>query len=201
MVPALPDAWRLESLQWSVGTEVKTGNPQCGRHVGHATGARVERSVLRVVCPATTSSGTAALPMLARVPEASTKKQIDVVGAVIVRDGLVLSAQRGRGSLAGRWEFPGGKIESGETARAALEREILEELECEIQVGDEVTSTTHEYDFGVVTLTTFLCTLISGTPKLTEHTDIVWLPAGELAGLDWAPADLPAVEIICDVLG
>ena len=139
--------------------------------------------------------------MLARVPEVSTKQQINVVGAVIVRDGLVLAAQRGTGSLAGRWEFPGGKIESGETARAALEREIREELECEVQVGDQVTSTTHEYDFGIVTLTTFFCILIAGTPILTEHVDVGWLPAAELAGLDWAPADIPAVEMVREVLG
>lgn len=140
--------------------------------------------------------------MIARVPVPGipTKKQINVVGAVIVRDGLVLSARRGRGNLAGMWEFPGGKIESGETARAALEREIHEELDCEVEVGDQVVSTTHEYDFGVVTLTTFFCSLISGTPKLTEHTDVVWLPADELTRLDWAPADIPAVEIVREVL-
>ncbi|MFS2279194.1 (deoxy)nucleoside triphosphate pyrophosphohydrolase [Microbacterium sp. OR21] len=124
-------------------------------------------------------------------------KQIKVVGAVVVRDGAVLCAQRGPlGSLPGSWEFPGGKIEPGETARHALEREIREELGCTVDVGAPLTTTTHAYDFGEVTLTTFWCTLKSGAPKLTEHADVRWLPARDLESLDWAPADIPAVRII-----
>jgi 8-oxo-dGTP diphosphatase len=122
-------------------------------------------------------------------------RQIQVVGAVITREGLILCAQRGdQGVLAGLWEFPGGKIEPGETPRKALEREIGEELRCVVEVGDEVTTTTYDYSFGVVTLTTFLCNLVKGTPQLTEHANIKWLPRAELAELEWAPADLPAVE-------
>ena len=122
---------------------------------------------------------------------------INVVGAVIARDGEILCAQRGlTGSLPGMWEFPGGKIEPGESPRAALEREIAEELECVVSVGEEVTTTTHEYDFGIVTLTTFYCELLDGTPNLTEHAQIVWLPPAELDTLDWAPADIPAVALI-----
>jgi len=124
-------------------------------------------------------------------------KQIDVVGAVIVKDGQVLCAQRGpHGSLAGMWEFPGGKIEPGETPRDALEREITEELRCTVTVGDEVTTTSHEYDFGIVTLTTFYCELVEGVPTLTEHADVTWLAPDELPRLAWAPADVPAVELI-----
>lgn len=126
-----------------------------------------------------------------------TKKQINVVGAVIVDDGKVLCAQRGPdGALAGMWEFPGGKIELGETSREALEREIHEELRCVIQVGEEVTTTRHEYDFGVVTLTTFYCQLVTGEPQLTEHAAVTWLAPRDLGSLDWAPADIPAVEQI-----
>ena len=124
-------------------------------------------------------------------------KRINVVGAVIIRDGLVLCAQRGPlGSLAGRWEFAGGKIEPGESPRAALVREITEELHCDIEVGEQVTTTTHEYDFGVVTLTTFYCRLVAGTPELTEHAAIRWLSPADLTLIDWAPADLPAVAMI-----
>jgi 8-oxo-dGTP diphosphatase len=123
--------------------------------------------------------------------------QIDVVGAVIVNDGLVLCAQRGpHGALAGLWEFPGGKIEPNETARDALEREIDEELRCVVEVGNVVTTTSHEYDFGIVTLTTFFCRLVDGTPQLTEHASIKWLAAAELDTLEWAPADIPATERI-----
>lgn len=125
------------------------------------------------------------------------KKEINVVGAVIRRDGLVLCAQRGfAGSLAGMWEFPGGKIESGETPRQALEREIVEELQCRVSVGALVTSTVHEYEFGIVTLTTYNCELIEGTPVLSEHEEVVWLPPAELRTLEWAPADVPAVLLI-----
>lgn len=125
------------------------------------------------------------------------RKQIDVVGAVIVRDGAILCAQRGPvGSLAGYWEFPGGKIEPGETARAALEREIVEELGCVVAVGAKLTTTTYAYGFGDVTLTTFWCEMVSGTPRMTEHANLLWLAPSELGTLDWAPADVPAVRII-----
>jgi len=127
----------------------------------------------------------------------SDRKQIHVVGAVIERNGEILCAQRGpASSLPGMWEFPGGKIEPGETPRAALEREIHEELACVIDVGDALTTTTHPYDFGDVTLTTFWCELRSGVPKLTEHAEVRWLRPRELSSLSWAPADLPAVRAI-----
>lgn len=126
-----------------------------------------------------------------------TVKRISVVGAVIVRDGLVMAAQRGGdGALAGLWEFPGGKIEPGESPRAALEREIVEELACEIDVGGEITSTVHAYDFAEITLTTFYCTLVAGEPRLSEHTAVRWLPPAELHEVPWAPADLPAVALV-----
>lgn len=129
-------------------------------------------------------------------------KLIDVVGAVILQDGKVLCAQRGAaGALPGLWEFPGGKIEPGEAPRAALQREIVEELRCQVQVDGEVETTTHEYDFGVVTLTTFYCTLIDGTPELSEHQAVAWLLPADLTTLDWAPADVPAVEKIQRDLG
>lgn len=128
-------------------------------------------------------------------------KQIHVVGAVIIRDGLVLCAQRGEGgSLAGLWEFPGGKIEPGESPAAALEREIAEELDCTIEVGDLITTTAHEYEFGTVNLTTFYCQLVSGSPSLSEHAAIRWLLPADLTVVEWAPADIPAVQIIQTVL-
>jgi len=94
------------------------------------------------------------------------------------------------------WEFPGGKIEPGESAREALRREIDEELNCQIDVGSQIVTTTHEYDFGVVTLTTFYCELVSGEPTLTEHAAIKWLAPEQLDSIEWAPADIPAVEQI-----
>jgi 8-oxo-dGTP diphosphatase len=122
---------------------------------------------------------------------------IDVVGAVIVRDGLVFCVRRGPyGSLPGMWEFPGGKIEAGESPQHALAREIHEELRCHVAVGAEVTSTTYNYDFGSVRLTTYHCDLIAGEPILTEHADKLWARPAQLRSLSWAPADVPAVEIV-----
>lgn len=123
------------------------------------------------------------------------KRTIEVVGAVIVRDGLVYCVQRGPdGSLPGMWEFPGGKIEPGEDEVSALTREIQEELLCEVRVGQKVTTTAHHYDFGTVRLTTYYCDLIAGEPSLTEHAAERWLQPNRLADLTWAPADVPAVE-------
>lgn len=125
------------------------------------------------------------------------KKEINVVGAVVTNDGKILSAQRSESmSLPGMWEFPGGKIEPGETPRAALVREMQEELLCTVDIGDQVASTRYEYDFGFVTLTTFYATLVDGEPRLTEHSEIRWIDAADLDSVEWAPADVPAVETI-----
>ena len=98
--------------------------------------------------------------------------------------------------MAGYWEFPGGKIEAHETACEALHREIEEELLCEVEVADEVCTSSYDYDFGTVILTTFVCHLISGTPRLTEHREIRWALPADMPGLDWAPADRDAVRRI-----
>lgn len=149
------------------------------------------------------------MPWQWRVPdtlgagEEARSMQINVVGAVIVRNGAVLAARRGPSmSLPGKWEFPGGKIEGGETPQAALRREMEEELLCTIDVGEHVETTNHQYDFGIVRLTTFYATLIQGEPTLTEHSEIRWIPAAGLESVDWAQADLPAVKrVVRDLSG
>ncbi len=108
-----------------------------------------------------------------------------------------MCAQRGPdGNLPGLWEFPGGKIEPGESNHDALMREITEEFGCSIEVGNEVTTATHAYDFGEVTLTTYYCSVVTGTPTLSEHVSIKWLRPEELDTIAWAPADISAVALI-----
>lgn len=127
------------------------------------------------------------------------KKQIEVVGAIIFNDDKVLCAQRNEiMSLPLMWEFPGGKIEKGESEIEALKREISEEMLCDLEVGDKVTSTSYEYDFGIVNLHTYKCKLKERMPTLTEHKSIQWLDVKDLETLEWAPADIPAVKIIVD---
>ncbi|UJF16153.1 (deoxy)nucleoside triphosphate pyrophosphohydrolase [Jeotgalibaca sp. MA1X17-3] len=125
------------------------------------------------------------------------KKEIHVVGAVIESNNKILCAQRGPDkTLAHLWEFPGGKVEIGESEKEALEREIREELLCKIKVNKKITTTRYEYDFGFVTLTTFQCSLIEGTPVLTEHVEVKWLSREKLETLEWAPADIPTIHIL-----
>jgi 8-oxo-dGTP diphosphatase len=123
------------------------------------------------------------------------KKNIHVVGAVIIKNEKILCAQRGpTKALPLKWEFPGGKIEVGESPQEALRREIIEEIHCEVEIGEQIEHTVYEYDFGIVHLTTFYCKLLEGSPVLTEHVSIKWLSVNELGSLDWAPADIPAIE-------
>ncbi len=127
----------------------------------------------------------------------SMKKQIPVVGAIIFNQNQVLCAQRSETmSLPLMWEFPGGKIEDGESDIDALKREIREEMKCDLEVGEKVTTTTYEYDFAIIQLTTYRCKLKSQLPILTEHQAIKWLNKKDLKVLNWAPADIPAVDLI-----
>ncbi|AKG74555.1 (deoxy)nucleoside triphosphate pyrophosphohydrolase [Salinicoccus halodurans] len=126
------------------------------------------------------------------------KKYIKVVGAVIVNENdEILCAQRPEGkSLELMWEFPGGKIEEGEAPLDALRRELEEEMNCQIEVGDKIITTVHEYDFGIVELTTYYSKVISGDIQLLEHVDMKWLKREVIDTLEWAPADIPAIELI-----
>lgn len=129
------------------------------------------------------------------IMERRVNKQINVVGAVVIRAGTVLAAQRSQTmSLPGLWEFPGGKIESRESPQEALAREMQEELLCRVSVGERVEATTYEYEFGVVTLTTFYATILDVEPHVTEHADLRWITMEDLHNLNWAPADLPAMR-------
>ncbi|MCZ8535253.1 (deoxy)nucleoside triphosphate pyrophosphohydrolase [Psychrobacillus psychrodurans] len=124
------------------------------------------------------------------------KKSVHVVGAIIENDhDEILCALRGpEMTLPNYWEFPGGKIETGESRNEALKREIREELKCTIEVFCHVEDTTYEYEKVIVRLETFMCKIISGTPSVTEHAELKWVSRKELNTLNWAPADIPAIE-------
>ncbi|EKB55582.1 (deoxy)nucleoside triphosphate pyrophosphohydrolase [Falseniella ignava] len=126
-------------------------------------------------------------------------KQIKVVGAAIVdpKTGHILIGQRGpTQSLAGMWEFPGGKIEPGETEPEALMREIQEELNLSIEVNEAIDTASYQYDFGQVTMTVYYATLRGGELKRLEHAEIRWVSVEELADFNWAPVDIPIVNTI-----
>lgn len=123
-------------------------------------------------------------------------KKIDVVGAVLLNEkNEVLCALRSQHmSMPGLWEFPGGKIEPGETPQESLRREIREELGCEIEVGEMIVDATHEYPAITVRLITYYAKVVDGAPKATEHEKLAWLPIKNLPTLEWAPADVPTIE-------
>ena len=130
------------------------------------------------------------------------KKTVHVVGAVIENEnGEILCALRGpEMTLPNYWEFPGGKIEDGETKEEALKREIKEELGCTIKVYEPIEDTTCEYDKVIVRLETFMAKVISGTPVISEHAEIKWITREGLPALNWAPADIPAIEKLTNII-
>ena len=121
---------------------------------------------------------------------------IKVTCAIIVNaDGLVFAAQRSATmSLPLKWEFPGGKIEPGETAEACLIREIKEELHVDVEIVASLPANTHQYPNVTIQLIPFVCRIISGQILLKEHLDFRWLPKDELLALDWAEADVAVVK-------
>jgi 8-oxo-dGTP diphosphatase len=124
-------------------------------------------------------------------------KHIEVVAAIIIYEGQILCVQRGPAKhdyISSKWEFPGGKVEEGETKLAAIVREIQEELHIHITVDAFFTTVEHSYPDFQLTMHSFLCSCESNELTLTEHSDYKWLSKNELKELDWAAADLPIVE-------
>ena len=121
-------------------------------------------------------------------------KTIEVVAAVILREGKVFATQRGYGEWQGWWEFPGGKIEAGECPQEALVREIREELEAEIQVGELIETIEWDYPDFHLTMHCFVCSLVSESMHLNEHEDSAWLTRETLHSVKWLPADKGLVD-------
>lgn len=121
-------------------------------------------------------------------------KTIEVVAAIITHNDQIFATQRGYGEFKDGWEFPGGKMEPGETPQQALVREIREELDTEIEVGSLVETVEYDYPNFHLTMHCFLCTIRSGELVLKEHEAAKWLTREELDSVDWLPADVKVVE-------
>lgn len=127
-------------------------------------------------------------------------KRIEVVAAVIVRDGEVLATRRGYGEWQGWWEFPGGKMEAGESPRDALRREIREELDAEIEVGRLLETVEWDYPSFHLTMHCFICSLVSGSMNLNEHEAAAWLTKENIGSVKWLPADEGLIGRIRQIL-
>lgn len=143
-------------------------------------------------------------------------KHIEVVAAIIIRsasagtvgDDRLFATQRGYGDWKDWWEFPGGKIEPGETPEEALKREIREELATEIEVGNLLTTVEYDYPKNVMsgaqgfhlTMHCYLCSVVSGDLSLLEHEDARWLSKEELDSVQWLPADVEVIRKITSIM-
>ena len=122
------------------------------------------------------------------------RKHIEVVAAISLRERRIFATQRGYGEWKDWWEFPGGKIEPGESTEDALKREIREELATEIEVDELLTTVEYDYPKFHLTMHCYLCTIISGDLSLLEHEDARWLALDELDCVKWLPADKDVIE-------
>jgi 8-oxo-dGTP diphosphatase len=124
-------------------------------------------------------------------------KQVEVVAAIIVNDNKILCVQRGENKydyISRKFEFPGGKIESGETREETIVREILEELDLKIEIKKEFITVDHNYPDFTLKMHSFICKCENNNLNLKEHISFEWLNLNELNKLDWAAADVPIVE-------
>lgn len=127
-------------------------------------------------------------------------KTINVVAAIIRNGNKVFATQRGYGDYKDGWEFPGGKIEVGETPQQALAREIKEELDADIVVGALLTTIEYDYPAFHLSMQCFWCRVVEGTIVLKEHEAAKWVTVDDIDGVAWLPADLTVIGMIKDAL-
>ncbi len=127
-------------------------------------------------------------------------KTIEVVAAIIHDNGKILAAQRGYGDFKDGWEFPGGKVQAGETPEAAIVREIDEELRVKIQPEKLLVTIEYDYPTFHLTMHCFFSTIVEGTIELVEHEAMKWLAESELDAVDWLPADVEVVKKLKEYL-
>lgn len=128
-------------------------------------------------------------------------KTLNVVAAIIKQDNKILATKRGYGEFINMWEFPGGKIETGETKKEALIREIKEELDCTIEINKFALDLEYQYPKFYLKMTCFEAIIKNGTPKLIEHNDAKWLSREELDSVNWIPADIAIIEYLKENMG
>ena len=124
------------------------------------------------------------------------KRKIEVVAAVIFDEKKILVSQRDGGDMAGRWEFPGGKIEAGETHEQALKREIMEELGIIISVDSFLLTIEYDYPEFHLVMHCYQCAILFGAPRLLTHSAVKWISPQELDNIDWLPADIQVVDYL-----
>ena len=127
-------------------------------------------------------------------------KTINVVAAVIMKGGKVFATQRGYGEFKDGWEFPGGKVEAGESPEEALRREIREELEVDVNVGDLIDTIEYDYPAFHLSMKCYACTIAGGSLHLLEHEAARWLSADQLDSVAWLPADITLIPKIAGLL-
>jgi 8-oxo-dGTP diphosphatase len=128
----------------------------------------------------------------------AAEPHIHVACAIIEQGGRVLAAQRSPSmSMPLKWEFPGGKIEAGETPEECLKRELAEELGVGVAIRRAMQPSTHDYPTFTITLYPFVCTIVSGEIALKDHQAVAWVPPEEMITLDWPGADIQVIEAYC----
>ena len=129
-----------------------------------------------------------------------SKKRVEVVAAIIVKDGQILATQRGYGEFKGKWEFPGGKMKEGESEEAALKREIKEELNADINIIDYLNTIEYDYPTFHLIMHSYIATpendlqFVYHNDKELEHDNMIWLDKDDIDHLDWLPADILVVN-------